>query len=236
MSKGNGWVPIDKSLVDILSRLNRPFSAIEAMLSLTVDIDYGKQWTYRGYAKQWQWSVGKVKRFVDCSMNSSGTVVEQKGNGSGTLVHFIDKGLWALDEQSMNSSGTVVEQLPETTINPNPNPKKKTNGKSKKIPFLKIKPTYFTNDEWEELILHRRKKKATESERAYRNLVVEFDKAYSAGKTADSMLNAMTTGKGWAGFKFEWLQNLKEDTPHREVIDMSPEEVKKFNEHLARLQ
>ena len=126
MKKGN-WVPLDKTLVDTMSNINRPFSPLEAMFSYSVDQDNGKDGTLRGYAKLWGWSVGKVKRFVECLRNTSETVVERKGNGSGTLVRFVDGSLKRLAEQKRNSSGTVAERKQVGTIypNPNPNPKEK---------------------------------------------------------------------------------------------------------------
>ena len=129
MNKGN-WVPIDKTLVKTMSSINRPFSVVEAMFSYSVDQDCCKEGTLRGYAKLWGWSVGKVKRFVDCLRNTSETVVERKGNGNGTLVRFVDGSLKRLAEQKRNGSGTVTERKRVATIypnpKPNPKPKKKT--------------------------------------------------------------------------------------------------------------
>ena len=111
MSKKGGWVAIDKELTGTFKNINRPFSYIEAMYSFSVDHDNGHEWTYRGYAKLWQWSVGKVKRLIDGMLESTGTVVERKGNGKGTLIHFIDKKLWVKNGDCLrNSSGTVAEQ------------------------------------------------------------------------------------------------------------------------------
>lgn len=116
-------------MVKTLSNINRPFSPVEAMFSYSVDQDNGNDGTLRGYAKQWQWSVGKVKRFVECLRNTSGTVVERKGNGSGTAIRFVHGGSNGLAEQSRNSSGTVVERKRVATIYPNPKPEPKV-GKS----------------------------------------------------------------------------------------------------------
>lgn len=135
MSRGDKWIPIDKNLAGTFRNINRPFSDIEAMFSFTLDHDNDNEWTYRGYAKLWQWSVGKVKRFVDGMRNSSGTVVGRKGNGSGTLIHFIDRGLWALEKQKRNNSGTVDEHMELPTTNPNPKPKGTTSCPHQKIIF-----------------------------------------------------------------------------------------------------
>jgi len=124
MKKGN-WVPMDKTLVKTLRNINRPYSVVEAMFSYSVDQDCGKENTLRGYAKLWGWSVGKVRRFVECLRNTSETVVERKGNSSGTVVRFVSGSYETLAEQLRNSYGTVAEQLQYATNNPNPNPNPK---------------------------------------------------------------------------------------------------------------
>lgn len=73
----------------------------------------------------------------------------------------------------------------------------------------KLKPDYFSLDQWRELYVHRTKKKASQTERAYKLMLREFDKAHDAGYSASSILDAMSGGRGWASFKFEWLKNLE---------------------------
>jgi len=98
----------------------------------------------------------------------------------------------------------VKEVKEVTTNNITPTERQKINA---------LMPSYFSKKEWGELYSHRGKKKAAQTERSYLNLLKEFDKAHSDGKTADDILNAMSSGKGWTGFKYEWMKNPKEIVP-----------------------
>jgi len=60
----SGWIPICKALARELPH-DRPFTRIEAMISLTLDYDNGEPSTIKGYASLWRWSRGKVERFLD---------------------------------------------------------------------------------------------------------------------------------------------------------------------------
>lgn len=62
MKKGN-WIPIDKRLVKLLPT-NRSYTEIEALFSLSADIDNGAGHTVKGYAALWRWSRSKVRRFT----------------------------------------------------------------------------------------------------------------------------------------------------------------------------
>lgn len=63
MEKGN-WIPVDKKAVSFLPK-DRPYTPLEALYSLTVDVDNGKEGTIKGYAKLWQWDRSKVRQFVN---------------------------------------------------------------------------------------------------------------------------------------------------------------------------
>lgn len=100
---------------------------------------------------------------------------------------------------------------PDPKPDPKPNKKDTTVVLSEKEKILNLKPIYFSKEQWRELYSHRTKRKATQTVRAYLNLISEFDKANLSGMSADEILNAMSTGKGWAGFKLEWVRNMNSD-------------------------
>jgi len=58
-----GWVPIDKAGVSALPK-NRPYSEVEAMYSLSVDRDAGRQKSEREYERIWHWSRHRVRAFL----------------------------------------------------------------------------------------------------------------------------------------------------------------------------
>ena len=62
MEHGN-WVPVSKSFVDSLP-VNRKFTELEAMYSLQLDHDNGRDITLSGCASRWGWSRDKVRKFL----------------------------------------------------------------------------------------------------------------------------------------------------------------------------
>jgi hypothetical protein len=62
LDDGN-WVPLHKAGVKALPH-DRPYSEVEAMFSLSVDLDNGRRQSVRSYARIWRWSRGKVERFL----------------------------------------------------------------------------------------------------------------------------------------------------------------------------
>lgn len=122
MSRGNKWVPIDKYAVQSLRNINRPYSKVEAIVSHTVDIDCGKNWTINGYAKQWQWSRCKVRKFLSELKTDCGHIKDTTRTDYRHPIHFIDKGLWENKDTLKTDSRQIKDTLPDTTTNPNPNP------------------------------------------------------------------------------------------------------------------
>ncbi len=59
-----GWVKIPRRFAGDLPN-DRPFTRLEAAYSFALDQYEGQEWTLRGYARLWQWSTGKVSRFLD---------------------------------------------------------------------------------------------------------------------------------------------------------------------------
>ncbi len=90
MSKSCGWVPIDKSLVHLLNRHNRPYSILEAMMSYSCDSDKGRVGSISGYATLWQWSRNKVRRFIRGISSDKGYIPK----GEHYPIHYIDPSLW----------------------------------------------------------------------------------------------------------------------------------------------
>ena len=85
-----------------------------------------------------------------------------------------------------------------------------------------LKPDCFSKDQWQELYSHRGRVKATQTERAYKSIVKEFDKAIMAGMTPEGILDEMSSGKGWAGFKYEWTAHAKQG----QVVNGTAQQIK----------
>ena len=59
------WVAIDKELASTFKEIEGKYSKIEAMFSLSLDVNCHKNRSLRSYARMWSWSVGKVKSFIN---------------------------------------------------------------------------------------------------------------------------------------------------------------------------
>jgi len=137
--RGGGWIPISKALVRDLPR-DRPFTRLEAMFSLTLDYDKQNLVTVRGYAVLWQWSRGKVERFLEeigvaigypeetrKKQNQGGPLViphPSQGRATGGQIKMIDSR--CLSDKAGHqraTSGPETGHRQGTTNNPNPEPK-----------------------------------------------------------------------------------------------------------------
>jgi hypothetical protein len=207
MSKPGGWVPIDKGLVKTLTKIDRPYSEVEAMFSHTVDVDCGKPWTIKGYAKLWNWSRGKVRRFIENMRTQSGHLADRKGTQSGHPVHFIDQGLWGEADIKRTQSGHLADTKQYPTINPNPNPNPK---KEKEAPFQAI--VFLKNMDIDEqlakdFLKNRTKKRLANTLTAFNGLQREINKT----KLPANEIITICCEKGWGSFKASWDYKEKKD-------------------------
>ncbi|MBA4416488.1 MAG: hypothetical protein C0392_01050 [Syntrophus sp. (in: bacteria)] len=119
MEKGN-WIPIDKRAVFFLPK-DRPYTPLEALYSLTVDVDNGKEGTLKGYASLWQWDRSKVRRFVKELSNGLQHYPDRKATQERHPIRFVFNNLHL--RNNINSTGK--QHSSNTTIDPNPISSKK---------------------------------------------------------------------------------------------------------------
>lgn len=72
-------------------------------------------------------------------------------------------------------------------------------------PFL-ARPDFISEKSWSDVIIHRRKKKAAETERAYTAIINEFENAMSLGFSIEKCIDTMTQ-RNWTGFEANWMLN-----------------------------
>ncbi|HCE68402.1 MAG: hypothetical protein A2X82_20105 [Geobacteraceae bacterium GWC2_55_20] len=147
MKSGN-WIPLSKGLAKYLPT-GRPYTELEAGFSLQLDYDNGNTVTIAGYASMWQWSQGKVKRFLDNlgwlvkypentgnKQNQRGEIViqipERCQPKNGQIKAINSKYLESSTERYQKGNGEITERSQVTTIYPNPNPIKTSSPKPKK--------------------------------------------------------------------------------------------------------
>ncbi|ACH40486.1 MAG: hypothetical protein ACD_55C00120G0002 [uncultured bacterium] len=137
---GGNWVPISKALLSELPK-DRAFTRLEAMLSLSVDYDQGKQVTVNGYASLWRWSRGRVDRFLGeigasieypettgQKQNQRGQIMIQissRSRADNGQIKIIDsKCLPSVTDRKRTEDGQITDRSQCTTKDPNPNPLK----------------------------------------------------------------------------------------------------------------
>ena len=121
--KDGNWIALDKNLIRTISQ-KRPYSYIEAMFSLTYDIDNSREGTINGYSKLWNWSRNKVRKFINELGTVKGHLADSKGTYKGHPIRLIKNNLEAVKDSKGTVKGHLVDSKRDTTIYPNPNPDK----------------------------------------------------------------------------------------------------------------
>lgn len=153
MKNGN-WVPICKSALKTLP-VDRAFSEVEALFSLTCNYDSKKNVSESGLAKRWGWSRSKVRTFLKKigvrisykqgkERNPTGGQVkrqaEKEKKTSLGQVRFINYNNLDIEEdKTRTSSPEKKDKLKNTIIEPNIEPKDlKPIVENPEIPFKEI--------------------------------------------------------------------------------------------------
>lgn len=119
MKEGN-WIPLDKRLTAYLPH-NRPYTELEAMFSLTKDIDENNEKSFRDYSRIWSWSRQKVNDFMEKLRATNKPIESQKKADRKPPFRIINNDLQ--EEESRKKANERPEESHKKagTINPNPN-------------------------------------------------------------------------------------------------------------------
>jgi hypothetical protein len=109
----------------------------------------------------------------------------------------------------------VEQPTEQPTTNQQPTNSQPLSKKDKKVknttfdPFS-MRPEWFQEEDWIALVEHRRSHKAklSESERAYKVLIKQFEEAKNKGFSPTECVDEMVS-RGWQSFKAEYMQNNK---------------------------
>jgi hypothetical protein len=132
MKYGN-WLPISKGVLKLLPK-DRPYTKIEALISIQNDYDRRKRVTINGYKNLWQWGKGKVYRFLkeigveiiyhrDTSktQNQSGLInglITDRSKEKNGLIRLIEnKDLHGEADRYEKKSGLITDRSADRTIN-----------------------------------------------------------------------------------------------------------------------
>lgn len=151
MKQGN-WIAIDKALIYLMPK-DRPYSIPEAMISLSVDLDNGKEPSINGCSKLWGWSRNKVRKFVTELRTGRGHLADSKGTYKGHLITLKINGFRENEDSKRTVRGQLEDSKRDTTI------KTKTKTKTKKEQTW-ILPEGINPEVWQEYEDHRKTTKA----------------------------------------------------------------------------
>ncbi len=225
MIYGN-WVAIDKKMVKHLP-IDRPYTELEAVFSLSIDMDNKNPVSLSGYAKLWGWSRNKVRKFIsdlDLEIMEPKTKEEirmqkgiLKGHPKGQPKDTLDtkKGqprfifnrcLYGSKNNHDEEKGQPKDTPKDTTIDPinNPNPKKIKKASQKKTGKIE-KPDSVTDQTWNDFLAHRKEKRAKVTQTALNGFILQAEKA---GWSLEDALKE-TMERGWTGFKADWVTKDK---------------------------
>jgi hypothetical protein len=218
MIYGN-WVAIHKGFTKHLP-IDRPYTELEAIFSLSVDIDNQNHGSIAGYSKLWSWSRNKVRKFFsDIGVEIvypentgkiqnqkgqiEGQIVDRSGTDKGQIRYIIDKGLYGQKDRSGTDKGQIRDRSKDTTIDPiNPKPKKNN---------TILKPDNVTEQTWDDFLTHRKNLKATVTKTVLTQYAAQAEKA---GVTLEYAFKESIL-RGWRGFKADWVK--KATTNHMTV-------------------
>ena len=221
MESGN-WVRIDKNAVSALPT-DRPYSAPEALISLTVDYDNKALVSITGYAKLWGWNKKKVARFLqqigvtieypeDTSKkrNQRGLIryliKSQSGSNKGLIQFKHFNGLQDEKDQSGSKEGLIKSQSRVCTIKTiETKTKTKKKSKPKKAAFdyrkflsEKDVPVDLIDD-WHQSFKDKKKSITKTQMKKLEEQVLQ------SGLSWRDVIEIMAT-KSWCTFEAKWLE------------------------------
>lgn len=224
-----GWISIYRKITENPLYFSEPFTRMQAWIDMIIIANHKESFFYVrgnkvtvkrgeiGYSQQslairWQWSRGKVVRFLK-EIEKSGMIVQQKNsvNNIISIVKYDDYQQSGTTESATDGQQTVQQ----TDINNNDNKVNNDNkeidtsisfkSKSKKFNFKKALLEYGADEKFvDEWITIRKSKKASNTELAFKNFIAEVEKT---GMNINEVLKIVAVEKQWRGFKAEWLEN-----------------------------
>lgn len=162
-------------------------------------------------ADRWKWSRNKVRGFLEHLKIEQQISIEKSNITQVVTIINYDKYQDKRQQPEHQAEHQIEQQMDGKGFNRKTAEGHIQEGKEVKNTTFNpqsIRPEWITEDDWRDLIAHRKAKKAANTERAYRLLIEELKKAVSAGFSIGECIDAITT-KNWTGFKVEWMANLQ---------------------------
>lgn len=133
---------------------------------------------------------------------------------TGRLITIVNWQTYQADDYKINkdSNQQLTDDQPTANrqLTPNKNDKndkelKKKNNTGSSFEPLNFRPDFISEENWDDIIEHRKSVKATNTKRAYSSLVKQMKLAIEQGLTVEQCVDEMTN-RSWTGFKVEWMK------------------------------
>ncbi|HQM80521.1 MAG TPA: hypothetical protein PLX02_02760 [Syntrophorhabdaceae bacterium] len=95
--KRGSWFPTDKRIASFLPK-DRSFNTLEAVISLQMDVNEGREGTIAGYAALWGWSRDKVRSFITPLKAGVDHYPDRKSTGNRHPIRLIFRDLEEEDD------------------------------------------------------------------------------------------------------------------------------------------
>lgn len=232
----SGWIKLHRTIQDNDLWLAEPFTWAQAWVDLLlsashkprsffirkneVQLERGQLgWSEITMGKRWQWSRGKVRRYL-AMLEARGMIVQQTSKLTSivTICNYEE-----YQETLTPDEQPVVQQMGQQTVHPtdnrqytNKNDKKEKKEKNKDIiSEKKPKKAELDFSKWPEQpeqqtmadwLAMRKRIKADVTQTVINRLTTELTKAVNAGYTVDQCI-AECCLRNWRGFQLEWIHN-----------------------------
>lgn len=110
------------------------------------------------------------------------------------------------DDKKVTSNGQAIDK--QLTGNGQAIDTNKNVKNVKKVNNVLLRPDFISEKTWQDLLEHRKNKKAKNTERAISTLVSQIKEATEMKYTPDQCIDEMVN-RNWTGFKAEWMVNAK---------------------------
>lgn len=218
----SGWIKLYRKLLSNDLWIAEPFTRGQAWIDLLLLANHKQGfiiirgnkvvvkrgqvgWSEVKLSRRWKWSRNKVRRFL-VLLKKEGQIEQQKSSVTSliTLTNFDPYQGERTAGETAEGQQKVQQTIPEQEnkeINKKNIPKKDS---SQEFNLDSLRPEWFHENDWKAIVLHRRKKKAAETKRAYIGLIKEIQVAIEKGHSLTSIVDTICQ-RDWTGFKADWL-------------------------------
>lgn len=228
----NGWVKVHRKLVEW--EWYKDSAMVHLFIHLLLNAS-NRDCKWKGVdIKRGQVVIGRKKLSADTGISEkkiriclerlkTANVTDSEATNKFTIITILNYNEYQVNEEADGQRNSQQNGQQRASKGPAKGQKRATSEEGKEVKNISfspktMKPDWITEEDWWDIIAHRKVRKAASTERAFRLLVKELEKAVSAGFAIKECVDAMTS-KNWIGFQAEWMSNLQGRQSHQLARD-----------------